>query len=78
MLKIDTIKLGRGKEFSADEPVKCPVEKPIDGVQLVGKHDAEVTDLSISQWMITRLVSGSKDGMVCNSSFTLLILQANY
>ncbi|XP_042419624.1 enhancer of mRNA-decapping protein 4-like [Zingiber officinale] len=64
VLKIDTIKLGRGKDFSAEEPVKCPVEKPIDGVQLVGKHDAEVTDLSISQWMITRLVSGSKDGMV--------------
>ncbi|KAG6481784.1 hypothetical protein ZIOFF_058405 [Zingiber officinale] len=63
VLKIDTIKLGRGKDFSAEEPVKCPVEKPIDGVQLVGKHDAEVTDLSISQWMITRLVSGSKDGM---------------
>ncbi|CAL9751523.1 unnamed protein product [Musa acuminata subsp. burmannicoides] len=64
VLKIDTIKIGRGKEFSAEEPLKCSVEKLVDGVQLIGKHDGEVTDLSISQWMITRLVSASKDGMV--------------
>ena len=69
VLKIDTIKIGRGKEFSAEEPLKCSVEKLVDGVQLIGKHDGEVTDLSISQWMITRLVSASKDGMVCNYHF---------
>ncbi|WOL13921.1 enhancer of mRNA-decapping protein 4-like isoform X2 [Canna indica] len=64
VLKIDIIKLGRGKEFSADAPLKCSVEKLIDGVQLIGKHEGDVTDLSISQWMITRLVSASKDGTV--------------
>lgn len=65
MLKIDTTKVGRGKEFSAEEPLRCPMDKLIDGVQLIGKHDGEVTDLSISQWMMTRLVSASKDGTVC-------------
>ena len=69
VLKIDTIKIGRGKEFSAEEPLKCHVEKLIDGVQITGKHDGEVTDLSISQWMITRLVSASKDGTVCTHAY---------
>ncbi|KAJ0986941.1 hypothetical protein J5N97_005297 [Dioscorea zingiberensis] len=64
VLKIDTTKVGRGKEFSAEEPLQCPMDKLIDGVQLIGKHDGEVTDLSISQWMMTRLVSASKDGTV--------------
>ncbi|KAH7689099.1 enhancer of mRNA-decapping protein 4 [Dioscorea alata] len=64
VLKIDTTKVGRGKEFSAEEPLRSPMDKLIDGVQLIGKHDGEVTDLSISQWMMTRLVSASKDGTV--------------
>ncbi|KAK8950324.1 Enhancer of mRNA-decapping protein 4 [Platanthera guangdongensis] len=64
VLRIDTSKVGKDKEFSADEPLKCPLEKPVEGVQLVGKHDAEVTDLSISQWMTTRLASASNDGTV--------------
>ncbi|XP_010928034.1 enhancer of mRNA-decapping protein 4 isoform X2 [Elaeis guineensis] len=64
VLKIDITKVGRGKEFSAEEPLRCPIEKLIDGVHFVGKHDGEVTDLSISQWMTTRLASASKDGMV--------------
>lgn len=74
VLRIDTIKLGRGKGFSADEPLKCPLEKLIDGVQLIGKHDGDVTDLSISQWMITRLVSASKDGTVCSYNYYLFKL----
>ncbi|KAJ6848018.1 enhancer of mRNA-decapping protein 4-like [Iris pallida] len=64
VLKIDATKVGRGKEFSAEEPLKCPVEKLIDGVQFIGKHEGEITDLSISQWMTTRLASASKDGTV--------------
>ncbi|KAG0467995.1 hypothetical protein HPP92_017323 [Vanilla planifolia] len=64
VLKIDTIKVVRGKEFSADEPLRCSLDKLVDGVQLVGRHDAEVTDLSISQWMTTRLASASNDGTV--------------
>ncbi|TKW41327.1 hypothetical protein SEVIR_1G306900v4 [Setaria viridis] len=64
VLRIDTTRVGRGRDFAVEEPVKCHLEKLIDGVRLVGKHDGDVTDLSISQWMSTRLASGSKDGMV--------------
>ncbi|MQL86384.1 hypothetical protein Taro_018907 [Colocasia esculenta] len=65
LLKIDMNKVGKGEIFSEEvEPLKCPVDKLIDGVQLIGKHDGEVTDLSMSQWMMTRLASASKDGTV--------------
>lgn len=65
VLKIDTTKVGRGRDFSKEEPLKCSLDKLIDGVHLVGKHDGDVTDLSLSQWMTTRLASASKDGTVC-------------
>ncbi|KAF0904308.1 hypothetical protein E2562_033277 [Oryza meyeriana var. granulata] len=64
ILKIDTTKVGRGIDFSREEPLKCPLDKLVDGVHLVGKHDGDITDLSLSQWMTTRLASASKDGMV--------------
>ncbi|KAA8519249.1 hypothetical protein F0562_013505 [Nyssa sinensis] len=64
ILKIDTTKVGKGEEFSAEEPLKCPIDKLIDGVQFVGKHDGEVTELSMCQWMTTRLASASMDGTV--------------
>lgn len=65
VLKIDTTKVGKGESYSADKPLDCPVDKLIDGVQFIGKHDGEVTDLSMCQWMTTRLVSASTDGTVC-------------
>ncbi|XP_051135096.1 enhancer of mRNA-decapping protein 4-like [Andrographis paniculata] len=64
VLKIDTTKVGKGEKFSAEEPLKCSVDKLIDGVHLVGTHDGEVTDLSMCQWMTTRLVSASVDGTI--------------
>lgn len=64
LLKIDTIKLSKIGQFSADEPVRCPIDKLIDGVQLIGKHDGDITDISMSQWMTTRLVSASMDGKI--------------
>ncbi|XP_022886515.1 enhancer of mRNA-decapping protein 4-like isoform X1 [Olea europaea var. sylvestris] len=64
VLKIDTTKVGKGEVFSAEEPHKCPIDKLIHGIQLVGSHDGEVTDLSMSQWMTTRLVSASLDGTI--------------
>ncbi|XP_076935152.1 enhancer of mRNA-decapping protein 4-like [Bidens hawaiensis] len=64
VLRIDTTKVGRGEVYSAEEPLKCPVDKLINGVQFVGSHDGEVTDLSMCQWMITRLVSASVDGTI--------------
>ena len=67
VLRFDTTKVGKGEVFSAEEPLKCHVEKLIDGVQFVGKHEGEITDLSMCQWMATRLVSASMDGTVCVS-----------
>ncbi|KAK4723340.1 hypothetical protein R3W88_026119 [Solanum pinnatisectum] len=64
VLKIDTTKFGKAEVFSADEPLRCPVDRLVDGVQLVGTHDGEVTDLSMCQWMTTRLVSASLDGTI--------------
>ncbi|VAI60328.1 unnamed protein product [Triticum turgidum subsp. durum] len=64
VLRIDTTKVGRGRDFNAEEPIKCHLDELIDGVLLVGRHDGDVTDLSISQWMTTRLASGSNDGTV--------------
>ncbi|MCD7456132.1 hypothetical protein HAX54_030707 [Datura stramonium] len=64
VLKIDTTKFGKAEVFSADEPLRCPVDRLVDGVQLVGTHDGEVTDLSMCQWMTTRLVSASVDGTI--------------
>lgn len=65
VLRIDTTKVGNSESFMAEDPPKCPVDKLIDGVQLVGTHDGEVTDLSMCQWMTNRLVSASQDGTVC-------------
>lgn len=65
ILKIDTTKVGKAELFTAEEPLKCPMDKLIDGIQIVGKHDAVVTDLSMCQWMTSRLASASVDGTVC-------------
>ncbi|XVF33839.1 hypothetical protein REPUB_Repub18cG0006100 [Reevesia pubescens] len=66
ILRIDTMKVGKNKIYSADapSPLQCPIDKLIDGIQLVGKHDGEVTDVSMCQWMISRLVSASTDGTI--------------
>lgn len=64
VLRIDSTKVGKGVDFVAEEPLQCPMDKLIDGIQLVGKHEGEVTDLSMCQWMTTRLVSASKDGTI--------------
>jgi len=64
VLRIDTTKVGKGVAYSAEEPLMCPIDNLIDGVQHVGNHDGEVTDLSMCQWMTTRLVSASTDGTI--------------
>ncbi|BAT88440.1 hypothetical protein VIGAN_05193300 [Vigna angularis var. angularis] len=65
VFRIDTTKVGNGEAVVAeDPPLRCPVDKLIDGVQLVGTHDGEVTDLSMCQWMTNRLVSASQDGTI--------------
>lgn len=64
IMKLDTTKVGKGESYSAEEPLKCHIEKQIEGVQFIGKHDGEITDLSMCQWMTTRLVSASTDGTI--------------
>ncbi|XP_011039835.1 PREDICTED: enhancer of mRNA-decapping protein 4 [Populus euphratica] len=64
VLRIDTNKVGKGEVYSSEAPLQCTADKLIDGVQFVGKHDGEVTDLSMCQWMTTRLVSASMDGTI--------------
>ncbi|GFS45204.1 transducin/WD40 repeat-like superfamily protein [Actinidia rufa] len=54
----------RGVAYSAEEPLEFHIDNLIDGVQDVGKHEGEVTDLSMCQWMTTRLVSASTDGTI--------------
>jgi enhancer of mRNA-decapping protein 4 len=75
VLRIDTTKIGNGEAFVAEDPPKCPLDKLIDGVQIVGTHDGEVTDLSMCQWMTNRLVSASQDGTVC--IFFFLVISTN-
>ncbi|XLS43473.1 hypothetical protein HN51_000338 [Arachis hypogaea] len=64
VLRIDTTKVGNGEAFVTEDTLRCPLDKLIDGVQLVGTHDGEVTDLSMCQWMRNRLVSASHDGTI--------------
>ncbi|XP_062088020.1 enhancer of mRNA-decapping protein 4-like [Humulus lupulus] len=64
ILKVDILRVGKGKTFSAEEPLQCPIDRLVEGVLLVGKHDSEITELSMCQWMATRLASASMDGMV--------------
>ncbi|CAN0890940.1 Varicose-related protein [Linum grandiflorum] len=64
VLKIDTIKVGKNGGFSGEKPLSCSISNLIDGVQFVGKHEGEVTGLSMCQWMTTRLASASSDGTV--------------
>lgn len=72
VLRIDTTKVRKGVSYTvAEEPLKCPIDNPIHGVQHVGKHEGEVTDLSMCHWMTTRLVSASTDGMVCFCRYSL-------
>ncbi|KAF5472601.1 hypothetical protein F2P56_009306 [Juglans regia] len=64
ILKIDNTKVGKGEVFSAKKPLKCSIDELIDGIQLVGKHDHEVTELSMCQWITSHLASASIDGSV--------------
>ena len=73
ILKIDIMKVGKFEGFSAEEPLNCSVDKLIDGVQFVGKHDGEITELSMCQWLTTRLASASVDGMVRTNFFPYLL-----
>jgi enhancer of mRNA-decapping protein 4 len=51
ILKMDTTKVEKVEVFAAEVPLKCPVDKFIDGAQFVVNNDGEVTLLSICQWI---------------------------
>lgn len=50
--------------FSVDQPLQCHVEKPVDGVNVVGIHDGTVTDLAVPSFSTFRVASVSQDGTV--------------
>lgn len=65
VLKIDIGKArlaSRSGGAASEEPIKFNVENPVEGVSCMGRHDGDVTDLSICQR--TCWVSASKDGTV--------------
>ncbi|KAK3200159.1 hypothetical protein Dsin_023574 [Dipteronia sinensis] len=64
VLRINTTKIGQAEGLSAEAPIRCSVDALIDGVQLVGKHEGDITDLSMCKWATTRFVSASADGTV--------------
>jgi hypothetical protein len=33
--------------FNAEQPIVCEVESPLEGVQVVGVHEEQVTDLAV-------------------------------
>ena len=73
VLKIDTNKVGKSEAYAPETPLQCPFDKLVDGIELVGKHEGEVTDLSMCQWMTTRLVSASTDGTVSSHTAILAV-----
>ncbi|KAH9304800.1 hypothetical protein KI387_009204, partial [Taxus chinensis] len=67
VLKIDITKAklaAPGGVFSAEDPLQFHVDSLIEGVYCIGKHEDDVTDLSICRWSVTCLASASKDGTV--------------
>ncbi|BFI30389.1 enhancer of mRNA-decapping protein 4 [Marchantia polymorpha subsp. ruderalis] len=50
--------------FTAEDPLVCHVNNPLEGVHVVGEHNADVTDLSVPLWIPTCFASASQDGTV--------------
>lgn len=65
ILRINAKKAGSGKGSSVDNPIKVTINTLNKRIHWVGKHDGEVTDLSMYYWLTTRLASASTDGTVC-------------
>jgi enhancer of mRNA-decapping protein 4 len=51
--------------FSIDQPALCTMENPLEGVTVVGIHHDTVSDLAITPYSSTRILSASQDGTVC-------------
>lgn len=50
--------------FNSEEPLVCSVMKLPDGINIVGEHEEDVTDLSIPLFVSNHTASASYDGLV--------------
>ncbi|CAM6022802.1 unnamed protein product [Sphagnum balticum] len=48
--------------FDAKNPIYCKVESPLEGVQVVGAHEEQVTDLAVPSFVSSHVASASQDG----------------
>ncbi|CAM6073454.1 unnamed protein product [Sphagnum tenellum] len=48
--------------FTAEQPIVCEVESPLEGVQVVGAHEEQVTDLAVPSFVSSHVASASQDG----------------
>jgi enhancer of mRNA-decapping protein 4 len=67
VLSIDVVKVQQAAPqggFLADQPLKCPVDNPLEGVHVVGAHNGTVNDLAVPFFSTFRVASASQDGTV--------------
>jgi enhancer of mRNA-decapping protein 4 len=50
--------------FSAEQPIVCQVESPLEGVHVVGTHEEDVNDLAVPSFGSSCVASASQDGTV--------------
>lgn len=65
VLSIDVVKVQQAAPqggFLADQPLKCPVDNPLEGVHVVGAHNGTVNDLAVPFFSTFRVASASQDG----------------
>lgn len=65
VLSINVLKLQQAAPqggFLADQPLKCQVDKPLEGVRVVGAHNGNVTDLAVPSFSSFKVASASEDG----------------
>jgi enhancer of mRNA-decapping protein 4 len=48
--------------FSAEQPIVCQVESPLEGVHVVGTHEEDVSDLAVPSFGSSCVASASQDG----------------
>ncbi|KAG0566280.1 hypothetical protein KC19_7G051900 [Ceratodon purpureus] len=67
VLSIDVVKVQQAAPqggFLADQPLKCQVDNPLEGVLVVGAHNGTVNDLAVPFFSTFRVASASQDGTV--------------
>jgi len=63
-----TIDIGKVRQkaspggFNVEQPIVCQVESPLEGVQVVGVHEEQVTDLAVPSFGSSCVASASQDG----------------